>query len=136
MSDVPSHRDLLMLQERIGQLIENCTGLLEAGLPTALGGGPQGGTPSTIMGHFSTIIAKTQGLVRLVQEEKWQDLVVLPHILHLEDPEFYPRILLRSKGIPEVEQKETQLLLAADDSDAKAIEASTTAVTAGTVAVA
>ncbi len=78
--------------------METCSALLEAGFPTPLGGGPDGETPASILSLFNTIILRIENLSKVLSEERWQHLIATPHVLYREDPEFYPRILLRSKG--------------------------------------
>ncbi|KAJ3319301.1 N-alpha-acetyltransferase 35 NatC auxiliary subunit [Boothiomyces sp. JEL0866] len=52
--------------------------------------------------QFNSTIAKYESLITDLQSSKYQQTIVLPHLLMKEDPEFFPRVLLRSKLVPDV----------------------------------
>ncbi|KAJ3270836.1 hypothetical protein HDV01_007385 [Terramyces sp. JEL0728] len=60
--------------------------------------------------QFNSTIAKYESLITDLQSSKYQQTIVLPHLLIKEDPEFYPRVLLRTKLVPDVTDMQDQVL--------------------------
>ncbi|KAJ3254074.1 hypothetical protein HK103_007535 [Boothiomyces macroporosus] len=60
--------------------------------------------------QFNSTIAKYESLITDLHTSKYQQTIVLPHLLIKEDPEFFPRVLLRTKLIPDVTDMHDDIL--------------------------
>lgn len=111
-------KDFRQIQEQIGQMIDTIQQALDY---------PPNQSPVSYLQHYNTLLAKTRSLVSALDGSfssssisshqpngpgtplgMWKGLVVSPLVLHQVDPEFYPRVLLRSKLIPEIEAEQDE----------------------------
>ncbi|EGF83033.1 hypothetical protein BATDEDRAFT_84563 [Batrachochytrium dendrobatidis JAM81] len=72
--------------------------------------------PSTswppVLDQLNNIIARYESILRELQSPVFSQALVHPHMLIQEDPEFIPRILLRTKLIPEIDDEERNVISA------------------------
>lgn len=114
-----SPKDFRQIQEQISQMIDTIQQALDY---------PPNQSPVSYLQHYNTLLAKTRSLISALDGGsmnggigavnqssggpqvlgKWKGLVVSPLVLHKADPEFYPRVLLRSKLIPEIESEQEE----------------------------
>lgn len=115
----PAPKDFRHLLDQVTQMLDTIQQTLEY---------PPNQSSIVFVQHYNTLLAKTKALLteltsgnmisnlsatqnnsQRMYQGKWNGLLVSPLVLHPQDPEFYPRVLLRSKLIPEVEIKEAEL---------------------------
>lgn len=63
-----------------------------------------------ISSQFNTLIAKFQSLVIELSNEKYSQAIIHPHVLRPDDPEYFMRVMLRTKLVPEVEDYQASVL--------------------------
>ena len=140
-------KDFRQIQEQISQMIDTIQQALDY---------PPNQSPVSYLQHYNTLLAKTRSLISAIDGGgmnggigtavnqsssggpqvlgKWKGLVVSPLVLHKADPEFYPRVLLRSKLIPEIEsEQEEKKRMAAEafQEGAAAVKETTSSVEVG-----
>ncbi|KAI8803009.1 hypothetical protein BJ742DRAFT_777683 [Cladochytrium replicatum] len=95
------YRELESLRTKLGQL--------EDSLQSFNSLHPATGWPE-ILAHFNTLVAKYEALVQETQAPILKQLLAIPDQLPVDDPDFLPRVLLRTKLIPEIEDEHARLL--------------------------
>ncbi|KAI9208601.1 uncharacterized protein BJ171DRAFT_210865 [Polychytrium aggregatum] len=88
-------RELETLRLKLGQLHESLSDFLQIH--------PHSPWP-VVQSQFSTLLAKYETIVNELGSDVLKQLLVFPKSLPVEDPDFLPRVLLRTKLIPEIEE--------------------------------
>ncbi|KAJ2993985.1 hypothetical protein HDV02_001920 [Globomyces sp. JEL0801] len=105
-------KDMESLRIKFGQILESLSSILMSNQPW-----PE------LLSQFNATIAKYESLISELQHEKYSLCLVHPHLLQKEDPEFFPRVMLRTKLIPAVEDQQNELLAINDPSNSSQTQA-------------
>ncbi|KAJ3197266.1 hypothetical protein HDU67_003784 [Dinochytrium kinnereticum] len=89
-----------VLKGKLAQLVDSLTTFLDIP-PTA--------TWTEILSQFNSLITKYDTLVGELQASYLKQLVAYPSSISARDPEYIPRLLLRTKLIPQIEDLEKSL---------------------------
>ncbi|KAH6566191.1 hypothetical protein BASA50_004070 [Batrachochytrium salamandrivorans] len=94
-------RELDSVMVKLSLLIESLNGilLLHPATPWPL-----------VLSQLNNIIARYESILRELQLPAFAQALVHPHVLIQQDPDFIPRILLRTKLIPEIEDEEREVV--------------------------
>ncbi|KAJ3390613.1 hypothetical protein HDU92_000366 [Lobulomyces angularis] len=71
---------------------------------------PHNANWQTILPQFNVLIAKYESLLSELEQPVLKKLIIHPQVLLPDDPEFFARVLFRTKLIPEIEELEESIL--------------------------
>ncbi|KAJ3113867.1 hypothetical protein HDU96_002820 [Phlyctochytrium bullatum] len=96
---------LAVLRSKLQQLVDSLTAFLDM---------PMAAQWTEILAQFNSLISKFQTVTNELQAPYVRQLLLYPSKISPQDPEFVPRVFLRTKLIPEIENME-KALRSADD---------------------